>query len=210
MPAWIAPAIIAGVGALVDWFGAKKQSDASEQATEAQTAAGTQALALQKQIYEQQRADLAPWRTQGSQAMTTLGSLMGLPAAPTGSGRLGENATLADVAAEVNRQSSTGELPPADVSAYPSPGTLEYSMGGGQPPPGYEWKNNAWAPTASSYQDPSGTMRPYPGGPQSTYAPSPLRTGIPLVTMRAPTGETKTIPLSDAAYWKAKGATFVA
>lgn len=47
-------------------------SQASNRATDAQTAGNAEALALQRQMYDQNRADLAPYREAGTSALSTL------------------------------------------------------------------------------------------------------------------------------------------
>jgi hypothetical protein len=50
---------------------------ASEKATEAQTESAANAMAIQKQMYEQTRADLAPYTSAGTNALDTYQKLMG-------------------------------------------------------------------------------------------------------------------------------------
>jgi hypothetical protein len=57
-------------------------SHAAGKASDQQQESADKALALQQQMYQQQRADVAPWRNAGGQAVTTLSGLMGLPAGP--------------------------------------------------------------------------------------------------------------------------------
>jgi hypothetical protein len=63
-----------GVASLV---GAKMQSNAAKKAAAVQTDYGNRALDLQKQMYEQDRADQQPYRNIGYGALNTLGSMMG-------------------------------------------------------------------------------------------------------------------------------------
>lgn len=64
----IAPAIIGGV----------INNNAQNKALDAQTQAGDKALALQKEMYDQSRQDLAPYRESGNAANAKLSQLMGL------------------------------------------------------------------------------------------------------------------------------------
>lgn len=57
---------------------------AAGKAAKQQIAAGDKALALNSQIYEDQKRTMAPWVNQGGQAINTLGALMGLPSGPVG------------------------------------------------------------------------------------------------------------------------------
>lgn len=65
-------AIQLGLGAL----GAFQQSKSSKDAARTQSQAGQDALALQRQVYDQSRADLAPYVQSGGGAMSTLNRLM--------------------------------------------------------------------------------------------------------------------------------------
>lgn len=58
-------------------YAANKASNAAKQAAAQQTDAGNRALDLQRQMYEQQRADEAPYRQMGYGALNTLSSMMG-------------------------------------------------------------------------------------------------------------------------------------
>lgn len=61
---------------------AKDAAKVQEKGLDAQDKAAREALALQRGIYEQTRADTAPYRNVGGQSMNSLGYLMGLPAGP--------------------------------------------------------------------------------------------------------------------------------
>lgn len=65
-------------GASLSITAAGMQMEGAEKAAKAQKEAADQALAFEKQVYEQTRADLAPYRNVGAEAMTTLGAAMGL------------------------------------------------------------------------------------------------------------------------------------
>lgn len=71
---WVAVAIggaaVVGAGAAV--YSSSQASEAAGEATEAQVEANNQNIALQQQIFEQQREDNAPWREIGAQALTQL------------------------------------------------------------------------------------------------------------------------------------------
>lgn len=79
----------AGIKTGVDIWQAKRAGDAAKDAAQIQSDSGQQALNLYGQMYQQERNDLAPWRDTGGQAMTSLGSLMGLPSGPVGGGDAG-------------------------------------------------------------------------------------------------------------------------
>jgi len=61
-------AISAGAGI----FGAMQQSSAADRATNAQTAAQDKNIALQREIFDQQKATLAPWQTAGLEALNKI------------------------------------------------------------------------------------------------------------------------------------------
>jgi hypothetical protein len=75
-------ATIIGVGgsAAIQAYGAHKASKAAKEAAATQSASADQALALQKQMYDQTRQDLAPYRETGNTALSSLSSFLGLPA----------------------------------------------------------------------------------------------------------------------------------
>lgn len=70
------PAIISAGGAV---GGALIGKSASDNATEAQTDAADQSLALTEKMYEQDRADYAPYRNLGAFSVGELGHLTGMP-----------------------------------------------------------------------------------------------------------------------------------
>lgn len=62
-----------GVSAASGVAGAMIQADATKSAAQTQADAAMNASAIQKQMYEEQRSDLAPWRQAGSQALSQMG-----------------------------------------------------------------------------------------------------------------------------------------
>ena len=84
---WVAAAVIgsAVVGAYASSEASKAQADAAEGAASASSKAAKDQAAVQKQIYEQQRADQAPWRGTGEASLNQLAMLMGVtPTAGSG------------------------------------------------------------------------------------------------------------------------------
>jgi hypothetical protein len=78
MPAAVAvPLIVGAASAGATVYGAHKASQAAKDAAQTQTNYGNKALDLQKQMYEQDRADQAPYRNISYGALNTLGSMMG-------------------------------------------------------------------------------------------------------------------------------------
>jgi hypothetical protein len=95
---WAIPLAIAGsavVGAVASNSAANKQADAANRATD-----------VQLQMHDQNRADLAPWRASGQQALGRLADLMGVSnnTGAQGYGSLGRNFTLADFQADPGYQ----------------------------------------------------------------------------------------------------------
>src|SRR5215510_3564837 len=87
MPASVAiPLILGGASLGAGLYGASKQSGAAREATEAQAQSAREALALQRDIYQQTRSDLAPYTGAGTQGLTALTSFLGLPAPPASAG----------------------------------------------------------------------------------------------------------------------------
>lgn len=74
----VATAIIgsAVVGAGASYLGSKAQADAAEAATEAQTEASDENIQFQREMFDQQREDNAPWREIGEQSLQKLKSGM--------------------------------------------------------------------------------------------------------------------------------------
>ena len=66
--------------------GAAIASSSQKKATKAATSAATDNNALQSQIFQQQRADLAPWRASGAAALTEINRRLGLGQTSQGQG----------------------------------------------------------------------------------------------------------------------------
>lgn len=180
--AWIVPSIVgaAGVGASV--YSANKSANAAKEAAKTQAASGQQALDVERDIYNQTRADLAPYRGVGASAITTLGSLMGLPAsggadAATGTAKGNLNTKLSASAVRTG-PNGTGWVP-ATAGAKWYPGDSDVA-GSGWPP---QTVNPYQERTTSSY-----------GGP---------------VAMRAPDGTQQEVPGDQVAHFLSRGATIV-
>jgi len=69
--------LIAGVGAQL--YGSYKASQAAKKASAQQAASADKALDVQRQMYQQTRGDLAPYRQYGAGALAAGHQLMGLP-----------------------------------------------------------------------------------------------------------------------------------
>ena len=88
------PAISGLFGSSAAKKAAAAQAQAAAAASASQLAASRDANALQKYIYDQNRADATPWRASGVLALDELNRELGLT--PGGSGVLGRNFTMAD------------------------------------------------------------------------------------------------------------------
>lgn len=77
---WVAAAVIGGavIGGVASNAAAEKQAGAAKEAAGASSAAARYQSDIQKQIYEQQRADQAPWRATGTGALNQLAMMMGV------------------------------------------------------------------------------------------------------------------------------------
>jgi hypothetical protein len=67
------------IGAGVSAYGASKQSSAARQASQTQAESADRALALEREQWEQSRADLEPWRLAGTQGLIGLQQLVQQP-----------------------------------------------------------------------------------------------------------------------------------
>jgi hypothetical protein len=85
---------VAGIGAVGSIAGGIMGSNASSDAAAAQVKAAKLAAKTQKEMYEQTRGDLSPYRDVGSQGLYSLADLYGLktPNNPDGSSAFNENA----------------------------------------------------------------------------------------------------------------------
>ena len=77
MPAAL-PIAIGGAGAL-SFLGARSQAGAAKDAAKIQAESAEKALALQREMWQQQQANQAPWVSAGQGAVSTLARLMGTP-----------------------------------------------------------------------------------------------------------------------------------
>lgn len=98
-------AIAAGIGAVGSIASAAIQSRAAGRAADTQENAANNALGLQRDIYNQTRADLAPYRDAGASAVGTLSGLMGLPMASS-------SGPMASTSGGVQPQRAPRQLPP--------------------------------------------------------------------------------------------------
>jgi hypothetical protein len=71
-----------GISAGVSAYGASRAAGAAKDAAKTQAESADKAIALQRDIFETRRQDLAPYTSAGGAAMNTLAEAMGLPAGP--------------------------------------------------------------------------------------------------------------------------------
>jgi hypothetical protein len=110
-------------------------SKAATSAAQTQAASGNKALDLQSSIYNQQQANLAPYRQIGSVGLAALGNLAGHPAtmAPSGNGWVGLNSMTMPPG---SGPGDGARMPTASMGGGPggAPGVGLASMGNGSEP----------------------------------------------------------------------------
>lgn len=184
----VGSAIAAGGGVA----SAKIASGAAKDAAEAQGASADKAMLLAQQQMEQQRADTAPWRNAGGQAVTALSGLMGLPSGPP--------------------PGPTGV--PSNIG--PPPGAIpnEHGVGFGILKPGVTPEQAA--DPGFQYQGPSvgqtsslASLAPPSAPTPPTLAPGVQQTQSGYVTMRAPNGSMRPVPAAQVSHYEQLGAVRV-
>lgn len=170
MPA-IVPFIPAIIGAGAAVTGAEIASKGSQAAAQTTAEATQKALDLQKQMWETQQNQLAPYRQMGYGAVNNLQTLLGISPQPTPAGPGGNFTETKPV---------TGLAPGTYAPGGPgwSPGVLN-PIGGG---------------VSSTWQGPGPNPAFQPGTP-GYNAQRGMSGG--QVILRAPTGETKAYPPGD-------------
>lgn len=163
------------IGAGVSVADAALAANAADKADKTQQSATDRALQLQadalkqqKDIYEEKRGDLAPYRTGGQQAFTTLGALMGLgaqdPTQQTATGDKGggsADATPADLTKHAADQATHDKM--ADLNS-----PLGDNLGANKPGPGQGLVPGTLTPghfgaTYAELGDNLGANKPGPG-----------------------------------------------
>lgn len=196
MPAWLLPLLLGGgVGAQL--FGAKKGADASEKAADQQAQAAREALALQQRMFEQTRADLAPYREQGGQGLTALTALLGLPTSGARSTDLPPAASTAPrTAPPLPPWSNPQTLPRLAQEGFFGPGAIRI------PREEYQrMRDMGW----TTEQIAAATRSRVAAGPAGG---NPLAAS-PGVRLRAPNGQIQVVPADQADFYVARGATRV-
>ncbi len=170
----------AGLSAAGSAYAAKKQGDAADNATEAQTEAADKALAAEKEMFDLGRSDLAPYRNVGQFSMGQLGHLTGMPP------DFGTQA-VTDATDGVRR-------------AIPRPQPIDQSQ------PIQRWPSAEQQPTSITNRAQMATPQAQAlrdlGGTQQTASG--------YVRMRAPDGSTKDISPDQVGFYEARGASRIA
>lgn len=181
MPAVI-PLVIAGASAAGQIYSAKKGASAAKTAAATQSASADKALELQRQAYEQQRQNLAPYRALGEGSLQNLGNFQSFAGVP---GNFG-----AGVQSQYQHALSPNySMPPQG----PLPGAAP-QMGGRTNPNGQPIVD--YAVQRGTLANPQGTMLRAPQAGQ-------------MVQMRAPTGEVMPVERSQVEHYMQRGATVV-
>lgn len=179
MPAAVAiPAIIGAAGSV---GGALIQRHAANSATQAQTDASDKALNLQRDIYTQQRNDLAPYREGGAGAMSLLN--LGLGITPQGT------ATVPGLTSDGPHTSARGPNGEPGQVAQRNPNA----------------QTTTFVP-ATAYTGDTAVPR---GLASLGQSPAQAQTSSSYVTMRAPDGATRQVPANQVGFYQAKGAEVV-
>lgn len=142
----------AGLKFAGDIIGNKMQSNAAKKASEQQIAAGDKALGIQREA-------LAPYMNTGGAAMTTLGSLFGLPGAPAG----GDGAAMPTTPVQGRQR---GDAP---VIGHAVPRTPAEPHGWGHRLGDAVRTASAERSTASSFAGGRGPQRPAPAMTETSF-----------------------------------------
>jgi hypothetical protein len=195
------------------------QANAEGKASDAQQKYLEEALAYQKEqdAYTRQReagryADyegrIAPYLATGASANDRMATLLGLPAAPGGASGSATYATdlgtapsqFADAANRIHPELALDVDPTSDAILYrgqPIDVTVDSGKGG-------------WSFRPSGPVNPSYAARLTPTvGQITTGRPAAPIAAPALVTVRAPTGQTRQVPQSEVPHWVSRGATVV-
>lgn len=120
----------AAIPAGAELASAKIQTDANSKAAQIQADQADRALAQAKQIYETNRADLAPYRAEGVSSLAALNSHLGLPTAgpsmgsPAPPGGINGGALITNTSAAPRSFATTGSPVGNGTPPTPQPSTL--------------------------------------------------------------------------------------
>jgi hypothetical protein len=141
-------------------IGSSMQSNAAEDAAAAGSAASKYSADLQKQMYDQTRADQTPWRDTGANALNRLSFLMGLPGSQKDRDALRAQ-YLPQYSTTVPGQQQTGLNAGllASLQSQLAAATANYQQNGGAPPPQSLYDAIAEIQSGQgSYSDPKTTI----------------------------------------------------
>lgn len=170
-------------------------SHAAGKAADAQGEAADKALAFANQQYQQQRADTAPWRNAGGQAVNTLSGLMGLPSGPV-------------------QQPYNWGPPPGTIPNEHGPGfgILKPGVTPEDVLPGGKYGRVGAGPDGSQRTAVNGDPTGRVGVPRLAdvgMAPGAAQTQSGYVLMRAPNGETQPVSPGEVDHFERLGAVRV-
>jgi hypothetical protein len=188
MPAAI-PLVVAGIGAGTSIYAANKQAGAAEKAAGQQVRAGEGALALQKDIYNQQVQGMSPYTNVGGQAVTTLGGLMGLP-----TGQVGGLQRMAAAATQAQPATTRNPFLRPDGSVKPIWGSEGFVEN--------EPKDQTMRGVFARNDQQAGARQQT----ASSYTPTARPGMAATVKMVGPDGDVADVPADQEQMWAAKGA----
>lgn len=160
----VAAAVIGGavISAGAGMIGSSNASSAAGHAADAQSASDKYAADIQKQIFEEQRGDLAPYRNSGNNALNQINALMGLPQTygPSTTPTIGTGGALGTAAytSPSAQASAPFVLKGPNGSSYPITAAQKAQFG--TLPAGY-----SIIPSSGTPSGPTGN----PNGPNSAY-----------------------------------------
>lgn len=203
---WFTDALFAGLPKVADLFGAKIASDASEKAAKIQADSYREGLKQLREMYDQDRADFAPYRDAGGRSVTRMSDLLAA-----------QNPTPMPASVQA-RLSGPGETyTPVPIGPGLDPRTM-------QPRPAMYGTASSMAdlgrPVTPQMRPPvPGQSGPGPVDPNSLENSftgdtrgTPVSTTMPVdrpggtVQLLAPTGEVRAVPADQADAWMRLGA----
>jgi hypothetical protein len=187
---------IASAGTTI--WATNKQSNAAKDSAATQVASGDKALAVTKQMYDQNQANLQPWLQSGAAANTALSGLMGLgggttPAA-TATTTTATTPLISDPANDQIRQAYQTYLKrdPSMAEIMSQTGNGEFNVT--DPRLAKSVENIRYSPEAQQLTNPVSTVAQN----QSSYT-----------RMRAPDGTEQNVPALQVPHFSKLGATVV-
>ncbi len=204
--------IAAAAGAGASIFGAKKQSDAAQTASQQQQQAAQQAMAAQTPLYNQAlqiaqqqaaqgQAGLAPYAQQGAAGLSALSAYLGVP-----------TAKAAAPAAAAPAPAAAGPVPLSALSGSPQDQIRQMyaSATGGRYTPSpadiSQWGPN---PDARYLAKIGPAIQQWAAQNPGSFAGGGSGGAGATVLLRAPSGQTQAVPADQVDHYVARGATRV-